>query len=255
MKITKLFFPLLLLLTLASSCGFGGKNNSKNAVCVWNKVSLRVEPSEKSKWLAAINLGEKVTFLDEKATDASGKKPIEFVKVALQDGKEGWVRADYIVLNSEPAVFIYNATIYNRPDLLTKSDKNFNAMDIVAVKTGEDTSWLEVIGKRADGQWIETGWVKPENLSYLDTDIAVAIFTQAAIAEKDDDKRLSMLQEISANSDLSNSFFMSSVYDMISYLSGDGEYSDEGEYESGEEGEAETEVEAVSEDSTVYVVE
>ena len=42
----------------------------------------------------------------------------------------------------------------------------------MAVKAGEDANWLEVVGKRTDGKGIETGWLKPENVSYLDVDIA-----------------------------------------------------------------------------------
>ncbi|MBN2742929.1 MAG: SH3 domain-containing protein [Marinilabiliaceae bacterium] len=249
MKLLNMMLTLMVLSLLTTSCGSGKSGETDTAVCIWNKVSLRTEPNESSKWITAINLGEKVTYLNESATDSSGKKPVEYYKVGLQDGKEGWVRADFIVLNSQPAVLIYSAPLYNRPDLLTKSDKNFLPMDIVAVKNGDHEGWIEVTGKRNEGKWIDKGWIKPENLSYVDVDMAVAVFAKAAIDEKNDEKKLTMLREIANNSDLSNSAFMDHIYEMISYLDG----GEEEYYEA--ETEDETAVVASESDSSeVYVV-
>lgn len=90
-------------------------------------------------------------------------------------------------------------------------------MDIVAVK-GEQDGWVEIKGKRNNGTWIETGWVKPENLSFAEADLAVAKFAQAALKLKDNDQKKEALNEILSNNDFSQSVFIRSLEQAFSEL-------------------------------------
>jgi hypothetical protein len=177
------------------------------AVCIWDKLSLKDAPTDKAKWQASINLGEKCTYLEDIKEDKTGKKPVTYIKIQLQNKQEGWVQSDYVILKSRPATFIKDADLYSRPDLLTKAGKSFSSMDIVAVKT-QQGDFIEVVGKRKNGKWIESGWVKPSNVSYNDIDIAVAKYASKAMTIADKDKRNAAINEIVTNADFKNSVFI-----------------------------------------------
>ncbi len=181
----------------------------------WGNLGLREEPKKDGKWITSIKLGEKVTSLGITATDTANK--MEYIKVRLMDGKEGWTQANLIVPNAQPAVLIREADIYSRPDLVTKSNKQYSKMDIIAVMQSQD-EWIEVKGKRAEGKWVETGWIKPINISYEETDIAVAIFTNQALNEETDQAKIEALEEIIQNSDLSHSELIPEVVSILNEL-------------------------------------
>lgn len=237
-----LIFILVTLVVFFSCKGKEGQSNEdsiakveeiKNvtyAVCVFDRASLKESPEEKGKWLEAISLGEKCEYLDDAKEDNSGAKPVKYYKIRLQGGKEGWVQANLITLNSKPAALNQDADVYSRPDLLTKTQKKFSKMDIVAV-TSTQGDFVEVTGKRRDGKWIETGWIKSTNVTYADVDIAVAKYGSKAIAITDETKQIEAIQEIVNNTDFSNSIFIAELNNIINLISnvskGDEESEDE----------------------------
>ena len=202
------------------------------AVCIWDKISLRETPTDKGKYLTSLNIGEKCTYMDESKEDKTGKKPVTYHKIQLQNKQEGWVPSDYVILKSRPAAFTKEADVYSRPDLLTKAGKVFSIMDIVAVKS-EQGDFTEVVGKRKTGKWIETGWVKSGNITYNDIDIAAAKYGSKALLIEDKQKRNIAINEIINNSDLKSSVFI----DILSNILNDANVSDEAlkETPSGEE--------------------
>jgi hypothetical protein len=223
---------LLTLLVIATAISFSAcKNKSKttttetgeeivieqkgDAVCIWDKVSLKETPANDGKWLAAISLGEMVDFLDSEKEVTTGDKTVKYLKVELQDGKQGWVQSDFIIVNGKPGAILQDAVIYSRPDLLTKTGKSFSRMDIVGVK-GEQNGFVEVAGKRKDGKWIETGWIKPANITSAEIDVAVAKYASKALAIAEEDKKTEAINEILENSDLQNSVFIEELKSMVS---------------------------------------
>ncbi len=184
------------------------------AVCIWDNISLKATPDKDGKWIASISLGEKCTYLNDKKEEVNGEKKTCYLKMKLQDGKEGWVQSDFIVLDGKPGVITDDAVIYSRPDLLTKTAKTFSKMDIIGVKS-EQNEFIEVSGKRKDGKWIETGWIKPSSISYSDIDIAVAKYASKALATEDAGKRESALKEIVDNKDLQESVFIADIKEAL----------------------------------------
>lgn len=176
------------------------------AVCIWDKIAVREEPSSKSKWVTSISLGETLTSLGTIALDTLDKDR-KYVKVRLADGTEGWSIEDFIIPDAKVGVFQEDNVIYKRPDLLTKTDNKFSQMDIVAIKSVEG-EWVEIVGKRSEGKWIESGWVKERNLSQSDIDVAVAKFALSALSKESPDEKIASLQEIIANQDFSSSTFI-----------------------------------------------
>ena len=93
-KITKklfIYFSLLLLATVAVSCGdkSGSKDQKSNgdteeenglgppgdiAICMWEELSVKEAPEGKGKFLTTIFLGEIVRFLNETKVDESSER-------------------------------------------------------------------------------------------------------------------------------------------------------------------------------------
>jgi len=185
------------------------------AVCIWDNLSLRETPANDSKWLASVSLGEKCKYLREEKEVTVGEKTTKFIKIELQDGKQGWVQSDFMVVDGKPGVIIQDAVIYSRPDLLTKTGKSFSKMDIVGIK-GEQNEFVEISGKRKDGKWIETGWIKPSNISFSDIDIAVAKYASKALVIEDTGKKNEAINEILTNADLKGSIFIDELRNLLS---------------------------------------
>jgi len=185
---------------------------TKTSACIWDNVPVWETASEKGKYLTAISIGEIVTVLDEVPADSTAAKT--FIKIKLGDGTEGWARKDFIVSGGKSVVFINDSDIYGRPDALTKTDKKFSKYDIVGIVNSKD-DFFEVKGKRAEGKWMETGWVKNNNISDDRINIATAKFIKKALVETDKAKKMKALQDIVSNPDLSSSALMSEVRKII----------------------------------------
>ncbi|WP_258097253.1 SH3 domain-containing protein [Marinoscillum pacificum] len=193
----------------------------KPAVCIWDNISVRETPSAKGKWLTSISLGESLTYVGLTAIDSSDKNR-EYMKVQLNDGTEGWSAADFIIPEGEIGVFLEETFIYNRPDLLTKSDKMYERLDIIAVQNTQD-DWQEVIGKRSEGKWIDSGWIKKGKLSFKPIDIAAAKFLKDALSKDTEEESLESLNMILENPDLKESSIMTDVRAAVNEISGVGE--------------------------------
>ncbi len=189
----------------------------KPAVCIWDKVSVREAPKSDGKWKTSISIGETLTYMGENAVDSLDKNR-RYSKVKLADGTEGWSASDFIIVDGRVAVFLVEKDMYKRPDLLTKSDKKFSQMDIVAIKSEQD-DWVEITGKRSEGKWIENGWVKKGDLSETSIDVAVAKFASLAMNVEDESERTEKLQEILDNSDFSSSAFIPMIQGKLEELS------------------------------------
>lgn len=202
---------------------------TQEAACIWDNVAVRDTPSDKGKYLTAISIGEMISFIPDE-TDTADK----FVKIRLNDGTEGWAKKDFVIVNSAAHVFINDADVYNRPDALTKADKKFSKYDIIAVISTKD-DFAEVKGKRSDGKWIETAWVKKSNLSQQKLDIASAKFIKKALTATDDEAKAKGLEDILNNPDLSGSAFLTDLPQMINQFRGVTEEYYEEESEGGDE--------------------
>lgn len=178
---------------------------TQEAVCILNNLPLRATPDDKGKWLTGVNLGEVITFMGEESTDSVSKNV--YYKVQLTGGKEGWSRADFIEVGGKVGVFTEDTEVYKRPDLLTKAGKKYSQMDIVAIISTQG-DWSEVRGKRGEGKYIESGWVKGSNISDKPIDIATAKFGVEALSNEGPEQQIEALKEILENSDLANSVFI-----------------------------------------------
>ncbi|MEQ8474276.1 MAG: SH3 domain-containing protein [Marinoscillum sp.] len=190
------------------------------AVCIWDNISVRETPTAEGKWITSISVGESLTYKGIEAFDSLNKDR-KYLKIQLNDGTEGWSIADFIVVDGEIGVFLEETFIYNRPDLLTKSDKKYERLDIIAVQNIQD-DWQEIVGKRAEGKWIDSGWIKRGKLSFESIDIAVAKFFKEAVENEDETKQIEALNLILENPDLSESKIMVDVKSKYTELTNTG---------------------------------
>lgn len=229
-KIKKVLIAITLVSTICVGCkdNKNSKNNggtstieesisekeekSVSAICLLDKLSIRESASAKGKWITSISLSEKVTLTGEETIDSVSKK--EYYKVKLIDGKEGWTRSTFLAVNGKVGAMLEEAVVYKRPDLLTKTEKKYSIMDIIAV-TETQGDWIKVKGKRFEGKYIEEGWVKTSNITNDQVDIATAKFAGIANTQPTMTERIKALKDVINNSDLSSSKFITVIENKI----------------------------------------
>lgn len=201
-------------------------NEEVNVICMWKAVSLREEPTSKGKYVTTMYLGESGTTYGETVTDSSSSKVRDYVKIKLGDGTEGWIQKNLTAIDVLPYAVKSTTKLYQRPDILASSKKEFEMMQFVVV-TDTQEDWMKVMGKKPTDGWFSEGWVKSSHLSSSDIDVTVAILAERAMSSDSKEKKMEALEEILDNPDLSGSVFIPSIRDMVDEMM----YSDEPEEE------------------------
>jgi SH3-like domain-containing protein len=188
-----------------------------NVVCLWKAVSLKKEPNSKGKYVTTMYLGESGTTNGKTVTDSTGSKVRDYMKIKLGDGTEGWIQANLVAADVVPSAVKSDTKLYNRPDILAPSNKEFNTMQFVVV-TETQGEWSKVKGKRPGDGWFSEGWVKSDHLTGSEADITVSILKERALSNSDKSKMIEELEDILDNADLSTSVFISNVRDILDEL-------------------------------------
>lgn len=216
---TKTLLVLIATCFVFFSCDSGSKNTADSkevkeqtitetdAVCIWDGGSIRETPESDGKYVTKMALGEKITWLGISENDTTKEKSVvQYHKVRLSDGTEGWASEYVIVTDATPAVIINEVTVYTRPDLINATDKKLEAMDFIAVIKTED-NWCEFVGEKNKTK----GWIQKESVSYEKEDIAVALLAGKAFDEKDEEAKKEKIKEIIENTAFVNSVFIENL--------------------------------------------
>jgi hypothetical protein len=182
------------------------------SVCIWDITPVKLEPTQKGRWISSLALGEKVVWLSEEKVDSTDKSN-KYLKVRLSDGKEGWVSDYTLATDAKPAVTIHKSIIYLRPDLVTVTNKEYAPMEFVAISMLEN-EWCEAKGLESK----KTGWIKSETVSIKDDDIAVALLAYKALAETNKDKKKEKIEAIINNPLFSKSLFIDTLKNVLSKI-------------------------------------
>ncbi|HBH49512.1 MAG TPA: hypothetical protein DDX98_12770 [Bacteroidales bacterium] len=167
----------LLISACKSSTSEGSQSDESNeqaeviraeAVCISNGVPVREEPFRKAAYITSLNLGETLFYLGQSIVDTNDNR-YEFYQVELSDGKVAWARTYGILIDAKPAAIVSGTPIYKRPDLVTKTDKEFIPVEFIAV-VAEKEEWVEVIGNGKK----KKGWIKKEKITLQQEDVATA---------------------------------------------------------------------------------
>lgn len=182
----------------------GPASRENIAVSVWEGQILTDGPA--GKWMATIAFGEEMTLQGEEQVNEEKKKTFE--KVALADGKIGWVRQDLIAKNAQLGAVIETAQLYKRPGVSNITDDKLEPGELVVVSQVQD-QWTEVKGKNNSAHKRKEGWVLGEGLVTTDQiDLAVAVMITKAQAELNPLKRKEAFMAILDNTSYANSKFM-----------------------------------------------
>ena len=183
------------------------------AVCLWERLSVREAPEDKAKSLTTIRMAEKVYDLGERMVDANSSGKNEYMKISLSDGTMGWVQSNLMASNARSVVATEEIDVYSRPDVLTKTEKKIQKMDIIALlelKGGLATGdgWFRVKSKPAASTWYVEGWIKAANYTSEPLEVSVASYTAEAGRESDAGVRQKKLREIISNTAFVDSRFL-----------------------------------------------
>jgi uncharacterized protein YgiM (DUF1202 family) len=163
----------------------------------WEGHSAKDSPGGDGKWVASIAFGEELTLLNETETDAKTNKSYE--KVRLLDGKEGWVRADFVAIDASLEAVVQDAQIYKRPGISNISDDMVLTGTVVIVK-GHKDDFAEFIARNDANNKRKEGWLLGDKaLTSDETDVSAALLYSKAMNEKVPTKRQDKLKQVVTN--------------------------------------------------------
>ena len=203
LKRKNIWLGLTIIFLLGSVIVFGKEGKvdySKNGVCIV-PASIRAEANQSGKWLSSLSVGETVTLLSAPRKDPKDPK-IEYVKVKLSDGTEGYVSTWCLIQGAYVAVVHRTARIYKRPDLLSDSNTSFEMLNIVAIDEEKGT-WVRATGEnRTKSGWIERVATRKEK-----EDIVTAVLLNKALKGKEKTMTRAEMEKIVAGLPYPNNYF------------------------------------------------
>lgn len=182
------------------------------AISVWQGAGLRQEPGrhattkdKQKNFITGITYGEAVRMLGERDTVTREDNRV-YMKVRLQDGKEGWTDEYLFEKHGRRAVVVIESDIYRRPDVMTLRPIKMVPGEIV-VAIEEKDGWLHVSGpeKRKKG-WIKLDQGQP--ISYLKRDIQLANMYSQAKSHNVTEEKIEALQKITNDDEYRGSILM-----------------------------------------------
>lgn len=207
MKLKQLALCILVLTVSLSLSGcFEGKNDySKQGVCVVDNTSLRKEPSTKGEWISSLALGETVKLESGPVKDQADPK-VEYIKVKLSDGTNGYASTWCIVSGAYVGVIQKTTKIFKRPDLLAESNQKFELMDIVAVEEEKD-GWIRVTGEGRS----KKGWIQKEAIRKDKEDVVTAVRLKKALKGKGNNIPREEMEAIISELPYQDSYFVNQI--------------------------------------------
>lgn len=150
----------------------------------WPEVGIRETAGDKGKYLTTVFLGESVALTGDTASEASGKQKVHYNKIRLSDGKEGWIRTDFLGLNSKPAVVKRDVSISSRPDGFSVTAKEFATYEVIAVRWVQH-GWYEAKGKAKGENWFTNGYISSDAIITDPVEVQFAAIKKRAEGTKD----------------------------------------------------------------------
>ncbi len=179
-----------------------------DAVCI-AAISLRKDPFRtKENYLATINIGESVVYTGISKEDTTSKKT--YHRVELSDGKSGWAQSYGIITDAKPAAVVGKTPIYNRPDLVTKSSKELDVMNFVAI-VGEKDDWIEIVSANRK----KKGWIPSKKVTTKTEDVATATLALSSLFDENGDMVVENVQTFLDELPYDNTQFKSYLQEML----------------------------------------
>lgn len=200
----KLNYLTISFIMFISACSLntGQTGDKEQTICIWDGVPIQEEPFKGSKSISKINLGETLFYLGQSVIDSADRNR-EYLKIELSDGNVAWARSYGLVVGAKVAAIKENVPVYERPDLLSLTEKIFYKMNVVAiVEVKED--WIKVIGKEKK----TIGWINNRVVTENKEDVAVAILAAKKVIIKNDDLYQEKIEDFLKEIPYKNSIFI-----------------------------------------------
>ena len=189
--------------TVAEETAEEAKRQPVQAVCIYDGLYFRSGPSAAEGAVARLKRGEIVTWLGNAVVDAQDERKWEFYDLRLTDGSVGWALSYYIVPEAEPAAVVSRTSIYEKNNLISKTEDSVEPLDIIAVIEEQD-DWMKVVRNDKSKEF----WLKPGHITKAEVDIAVANQTLNALGVAALEERLEKLQAILEDDVFTDSIFI-----------------------------------------------
>ncbi len=147
--------------------------------CLYKEVSVRETPGDRGKYLATLYLSEEMTPTGDTASGISGNQKVNYTKVRLSNGVEGWVKSELVAVDAQAGAVTDEVPVYERPDISTAVGKSFHELDVVATRPASD-GWVTIVGIPEGESWFVSGFARPDNVSSEPVDVKFAAITKRA---------------------------------------------------------------------------
>lgn len=179
---------LTALVVLASLTAMGFAAPVANYVLVHN-APLYLDNADKTlKYITALTLGDAVTLMNKTATFKESGSNRDFTRIKTPDGKEGWIRTQYLAVRATLAVMTAeDALIFSEPRDVKVTGRTISRMTVVAVmQEGSVPGFSRVSGwDPVKGSLFTDVFMFPSDISTVDADVQSAVLFTVAQASKD----------------------------------------------------------------------
>lgn len=193
-------FSLVLCILVASAAILSATPlPPSSAVVLVNGSPLYEEQSGKTlKALDYLTLGDVVTLLNRTGTFKENGTDRDFTRIKAMNGKEGWVRTQFIGAKASIAVVKADqAIVYSEAREVKITSKYLNALTLVAVlQDGSTPSFAKVQGYDVAQKYLfaDGVFVSMDDLTSADADVNAAILYDVAMATKDPTVKKNLLK-------------------------------------------------------------
>jgi len=193
----RLTFPFLFFLATAALMAAPLAPNA--AFVTINDAPLYQDNPDKSlKWLEALTLGDTVTLVNRTASFKESGKDRDFTRVKAPDGKEGWVRSQFVAAKAMLAVVKADeAIIFTEPRDVKATSRSASLMTVVAVlQDGSTGGFARIQGYDIpkSALYVDQTYLNMTDLTTSDADVQAAILYTVAMASKSPEVRKSLLK-------------------------------------------------------------
>jgi hypothetical protein len=162
---------------------------SNSAVLLVNGAALYEDTNKVLKALDYLALGDILTLMNKTGTFSENKKDQDFTRIKAPNGKEGWVRTQFIATKATLAIVKADkAVIYSEPRDVKLTSRFISGMTLVAVlQDGSTSTFAKVQGyDAAQGRlFTDATFVSTSDLTVSDNDVNAGILYDVAAVTKD----------------------------------------------------------------------
>jgi len=161
------------------------------------------QPGRTLKASEYLTLGDVVTMLNRNGSFKDNGKDRDFTRIKAMDGKEGWVRKDYVAGKSSIGIVKSDkATIYSEPRDIKITSRFVSGMTLVAILQDGTTGGFAKVQGYDTAQGIlftDSTFLSMDDLATADADVQAAILYDVAMATKDPGVRKNLLKLAAAH--------------------------------------------------------